>query len=547
MLTMSGMTQSLLLEAQSLRLDGDLDASIDLLRVVLTQCNSDVDSAVEDDDCADGGGSIATLQTTQRLRRVAVYQLALLLLQRSGRCSHGSTSYHLSTRDDGQSDNERDEHEADTLLWKLGYQLRLSKSAFGYPTCDCKHLLSTEEHTSELPLVVIDDVLPSTLFEALSHSFRSDSRYWSQFYYGDEETSNDSSNSKGRNQFVSLNIELPQSHISYTQQVRNDATSLLQQTAIIVHQRIQHKFPSVKNATSVEVWSHQRPSDGHHQLHYDLDEVRLWEWRKERSDRNFATEKDATNADGRKRRRTVTNNDTTNVGGISCPLVSCVLTIAVPNHTEECTSCNRGGKGAPTLVCKQSILSNPHLNECNLNSKGVKRNNDTTGWLCYPRSNRLLCFEGSKLHGVVPGIPSESPGPENDASLMSEDRSDEGEGSKRITLMLGFWGDDVQLSPPNTVGPNVPLSPSSSWVEEFRAVSLDESAIENRTTDNLIPNKPTGVIRVDPLWIAVCGEAATFGAYADGGAHKETMQINGRFFLNSLDSTEIDNQVLSMD
>ena len=60
---MSLMTENLLLQAQTLRIEGIIDASIDLLRVVISQCNSDLqhtdgisgdndgqNSAVDDED-----------------------------------------------------------------------------------------------------------------------------------------------------------------------------------------------------------------------------------------------------------------------------------------------------------------------------------------------------------------------------------------------------------------------------------------------------------------------------------------------------------------
>lgn len=93
---MSLMTENLLLHAQSLREEGDMDASIDLLRVVVTQCNTDAlkvarQQAIERDRhrLTDGNnsveGGILDGGTIGQLRQMAAYQLALLLLQRSGR------------------------------------------------------------------------------------------------------------------------------------------------------------------------------------------------------------------------------------------------------------------------------------------------------------------------------------------------------------------------------------------------------------------------------------------------------------------------------
>ena len=73
---MSLMTQTLLMEAQSIRLEGDVDGSIALLRVVLSQCNAD---AFQE--------HASNKKLTRQLWQMASYQLALLLLQKSGHFS----------------------------------------------------------------------------------------------------------------------------------------------------------------------------------------------------------------------------------------------------------------------------------------------------------------------------------------------------------------------------------------------------------------------------------------------------------------------------
>ena len=114
------MTESLLLQAQSLRLKGDMNGSIDLLRIVLSQCNSDLRVVGER-----SARSMDTT-TTRKIRQMASYQLALLLLQISGRSQFVNKGETNSSKSD--------EYEADGLLWKLGYRLRLSSLAFGYPS-----------------------------------------------------------------------------------------------------------------------------------------------------------------------------------------------------------------------------------------------------------------------------------------------------------------------------------------------------------------------------------------------------------------------------
>ena len=52
-------------------------------------------------------------------------------------------------------------------------------------------------------------------------------------------------------------------------------------------------------------------------------------------------------------------------------------------------------------------------------------------WLCPPQTNRLLLFDGSLLHGVVPHI---------------DNSRHEAPDSPRVTLMIGWWGSHVATS-----------------------------------------------------------------------------------------------------
>lgn len=372
---MSHMTESLLLESQSLRLEGDIDASINLLRIVLSQCTSDIEA------------DSSALTTTRKMRQMAAYQLALLLLQRSGRHQYNMLSSDIS----GSDTTTVDEKEADELLNKLGYKLRLSSSAFGYPLCCCQHANAN----NELPLHIIDNILPSEVFDAVKHSFRSDSKYWSEVYSKVNAKcclswiGNDDSIEYRRNKFVSHNIPLPtdssRDNLLHSMQ---HAHSLIEQVAIITKHRLMHRFPALKDATSVEVWCHRRPPDGSHQLHYDMDEIRLQQRREE-----LLSQREL-------KRQKVDHSKQQNKYGVFCPIVSCVLTIHVHETTKFCSNCAETSRAAPTLVCSQSILDHDKTQR--------SADEENTGWLCYPKPNRLLAFDGSLLHGVVPGIPEDS-------------------------------------------------------------------------------------------------------------------------------------------
>ena len=543
---MSLMTENLLLQAQSLRLEGEMDAAIDLLRVVISQCNSDlqhIDSSREESHS----------KTTRQLRQMASYQLALLLLQRSGRKQGCNTTgnVHDDTRNDG--------YEADQLLWKLGYRLRLSTAAFGYTMCNCTQ---PNPNMESLP-TIIDNALPKLIFDALQHAFRQESRYWSQFYCKANCNQNGTKDEERKaNQFASHNIPLPSninaSSSSYSKHVRQ-SKSLLEQVAIITQHQLQDHFPQIMNATSVEVWSHKRPLDGMHQLHYDMDEISLWKHRKKIVDSfegdDYASQDYSKQRDSSKRLKT-DHCATFRDDGISCPIVSCVIFIDIPNdQLGTCSVCGSTGNSTPTIICNQSIIDRESTNMSNI------------GYLCFPYPNRLLAFEGSLLHGVIPGIPCSSSiatSDDENESNCSDDSYYPGtqHGSKgllscdnnqRITLMMGFWKDVCLSTAKNDgegeeVGPNLLFRDLSlgSWKEEFTPVSdIDDSFFGKKSEQTLTTHKAD---IIDPLWVSIrdnntAQDINDFGVYSSGGDNEDKQ--SGRFFLESTDPRDIDNKVLN--
>ena len=516
------MTENLLLQAQRLRLDGDIDTSIDLLRVVEKQCNSDLqknDGKSTADDGIDNSSidgeesnSIIVLQ----LRETAAYQLALLLLQRSGRRCNSTSN-----------DNDHtlvDETEANDILSKLGYRLRLSNLAFGYPICNCNQQSQkryNNAQSSPISAVVIDDILPLSIFNALQHAYRPGSRYCSELYSKvNSITATEKKNNT--NQFASHNIPLPPRSNASSQ---SPPSSILEQVAIIVQQQLQDDFPYITHATSVEVWSHQRPPDGEHQLHYDMDEIRLWKHRKGSVNQG---------EDRAKRQKTnPKSND-----GISCPIVSCVLTVNIPTKQLGCSVCGKTGNSNPTIICNQSILDRGSADSSNV------------GCLCFPYPNRLLAFKGSLLHGVIPGIPQESSATsDNDESSSDEDSYYMQDTSKtspvnddvnqRVTLMLGFWKEVRLADDSKVIGPNVPFDiVSCSWKEEFNPIDMKESDASHSGTKN------THLLNhiIDPLWVKIVPtDEKDFGKYTSADRAKQC----GRFFLETTDSRDIDYKVLS--
>ena len=204
---------------------------------------------------------------------------------------------------------------------------------------------------------------------------------------------------------------------------------------------------NVENATSGEIWAHAREADGAHQLHYDLDETAL------RSS-----------------------------GDTRSPIKSSVFYLETIDND-----------GAPTLVMERRLGDNEE---------------NAAGWLCAPRPNRLLTFDGSLLHCVVPPIPAPA-----DAAR------------RRITVMVGWWGSNVTVGDAARPSPNRPLG-APAWLP---AVAFDEDAATVEVT------APHAVARA---WRRVKGREAAFGDLAS-----PDVLHAGRFFLRDAPS-EIDDSVM---
>lgn len=140
------------------------------------------------------------------------------------------------------------------------------------------------------------------------------------------------------------------------------------------------QFPNLRRETRyVEMWAHNRPHASGHQLHFDSDD------------------------EGRSRQQGFPNH----------PICSSVLNVS--SHARV---------GGPTLVTNQRLRypETTHL-------QGVR------GWLVPSQPSRLVCFDGSVLHGVIPGKGSIPTIPADDQ------RPGEQPMPRRVTLMMAFWKD----------------------------------------------------------------------------------------------------------
>eukprot|EP00931_Biecheleriopsis_adriatica_P079300 TRINITY_DN52705_c0_g1_i1.p1 TRINITY_DN52705_c0_g1~~TRINITY_DN52705_c0_g1_i1.p1 ORF type:complete len:526 (-),score=105.59 TRINITY_DN52705_c0_g1_i1:34-1611(-) len=151
-------------------------------------------------------------------------------------------------------------------------------------------------------------------------------------------------------------------YFSYLHPLDGPSKSTMDVAARYIRELLQKEncFPGLAEATAAEWWAHCRPHACGHQMHFD--------------------------------------SDNEGIGGARHPICSCVVYVEAPP-----------GVGGPTLVTDQR-LSDPTL--------------ATKGWLVYPKPGRLASYDGTYLHGVVPGH-GKSP------STSSQQR--------RITWMVAFW------------------------------------------------------------------------------------------------------------
>ena len=415
----TSMIEDVLTSGESFRLSGSPSSAMTSFRTVLRMTSSDLHPS--------SSASSSRRRSLSQMRAVATYQLALLLLQSSG----GSKK------------------EGEALLWKLGFRGRLSDAVLSY---DLRHFSPGREPTvvppspaaAAAPALVLDGALSEPHFKSLQSSLSVASSYWSAHGYP-------------TSTFFSYNIPLQQPERRGRGKSPPPPSDLLTQTVEVVLSLLRSHLPSLSGGSSspplsAEVWAHSRPSDGHHQLHYDLDELSL----------HLS-------------------------GKPSSPLVSCVLYIDVPSPSSVLSS-------APTLLCDRRLDSTAAASNA--------------GWLSYPLTNRLLAFDGRLLHAVVPGV---VPPPEPVVRGGGGGGGGGGEG-RRVTLMIGYWPSGVSTSryDLSCLGPNMPLPRAAkvpSWLKDLQP-SADYSPVSDPVVGKLV--------YVPSVWVPVpAGKASDFGVLAD--------------------------------
>ena len=153
-------------------------------------------------------------------------------------------------------------------------------------------------------------------------------------------------------------------------------------------------------------------------------------------------------------------------------------------------------------------------------------------WLCPPKSNRLLLFDGSLLHGVVPYIMHRKP----------EDSETQ---CPRVTLMMGWWGQHVSktnspsLSEGSTRNLLVNLKPNMKMPEWNNSIPSWPRLFEPKhdfSYNSLTHHNPSkGLVTMEgDIWEEVSHES-------DVEAIESNIQFLGNWFLSS--RTEILDQI----
>eukprot|EP00596_Hydrurales_sp_CCMP1899_P010163 CAMPEP_0119037214 /NCGR_PEP_ID=MMETSP1177-20130426/5419_1 /TAXON_ID=2985 /ORGANISM="Ochromonas sp, Strain CCMP1899" /LENGTH=607 /DNA_ID=CAMNT_0006998151 /DNA_START=90 /DNA_END=1910 /DNA_ORIENTATION=+ len=178
------------------------------------------------------------------------------------------------------------------------------------------------------------------------------------------------------------------------------AGNSIEQVIDCLFEKVKQMFPqAAEECNHAEWWVHTRPHSSGHQLHFDSDDEGL-----------------------------------TREGGKPVhPICSTVL------YLDE-------GVGGPTIITDQLLGGKLAQN----------------GWICFPKTNRLVLFDARYLHGVVPGR-GVNPDPTK----------------RRLTLMVGFWRKiEARQRDRDVAGPGQPFPDKNSrysWHKEMEKRPIGEA------------------------------------------------------------------------
>ena len=226
---------------------------------------------------------------------------------------------------------------------------------------------------------VVDGVLPDALLKRLRDDcFGPASKFWTDHRYHDPMTG-----------YFSYHYPLPDDAAATAR--RGDGandTAVVEDAIDVVRAALSGADVDIAaklaTATSAEWWAHSRSPHEGHQLHFDADERAL------------------RRGDG--------------AGEVSHPIVSAILFLESP---ADARVQGAGGGGGGTVVVDQRL------------GDGARADGGRA-WVAEPTTNRVVAFDGSLLHGVLP------------SSEPAEDAASD-PGHRRLTLMIGFWGPEMKL------------------------------------------------------------------------------------------------------
>jgi hypothetical protein len=344
--------------------------------------------------------------------------------------------------------------DADDYLQYLGFKYKLSTSVFS--TNNKNNILRYKSHKKNDPVVAFDNVLPEEFLETLQAAFAPTSPFWIEHGYPTDS-------------FFSYNIPLSELNMNNNKKSKSNkessplSSNIVKDLALYLKPLLLKTFPNkqIKDLKSVEFWVHQRDTESSqgHQLHFDLDEKKL----KEKG-----------------------LNEST-VNSIH-PLLSSVLYLNGSAGNDDIEVID--DLFAPTLITDQTLLPNSIASE---------------GWLCYPKPNRLLTFDGKLLHGVIP-MPKQvmketTAKPSSNINIQQP----------RLTLMLGWWPEGVSTTKfsrnsSNSNSPN--LGPNMKFPNSFKNNTkwlkfLQSHSKQNDIDKSILPSETAILHCPGPIWEVV--------------------------------------------
>ena len=210
--------------------------------------------------------------------------------------------------------------------------------------------------------------------------------------------------------------------------------------------------------------------------------------------------------------------------------------------------------GGCTVVFDQTLESNYN----------GKPENHVSAYVCKPSDGGFLIFDGRKIHGVLPSNPLSDDDMNSNNNFTDNNNNNNNSASKRrkispsfmkktdqkqrLTLMIGFWTDDVvKIGKRISLGPCGPVPPVSTrsvqWPTILRSPYYTEFTKAERDKDfeNGINNmKEMPVNRIYPAWENINDGKSSNSGNLNNSAKLEIPEvIDQRFFLHDMEEFKV--------